>query len=356
MSEPKDDFDIAKERIIQEMEKDERYQKFFGAFREDSVKSFIQQYAWNKAMLEVRGNIKENVEEGILEEWQDMAWECIEEIQQKKLFDLSCQWYADRIKNLPEVSISLDFPQIGERILDYTGITPISESELDFYLHYLREEKNVLTYYRNRGYQEYNNIRKQYELNSNTEIDYYDYHNQQTGNDGLLQQRALHLEKEQEYMEIGLNERRKKTKKKVVKKGKPSLGTSDEELIEFARKFKDNKTANFIEALEECRSKQPDSEQEWAIFYLNDLANEHVPVSSMDHWADALIESAVAHRQEQMQEMLPSIYQEYLMKISNGIPFTMPDKKARSDFYYNWFRTNILDGRELSGEPRNFDY
>ncbi len=357
MSEDTDSFEKVKERIGLEMENNERYKIYFAQYHEDSIKHFINQYAHHKAILEVYGNSKQNSEQSLWEEWQKVAWDCLEEIQQKKLFDLSCRWLAGQERNIPDVDISRDFPLIGNCILNYTGISSISEDELNFYLQYLREEKNVLGYYYlGQDYQEYTRVKKHFDTHMNTGIPYYDYHNQYTGNDQLLNLKALKKEKEDAYLETTFKERRKKTVKPVEKKGKPNLSSTDEEFVRFAKKFKDQKTANFIESLVEYRYNQQDSKQEWAIMYLNELGAEQVPIGASTNWIDALYEAAVGHRQEKILEILPAIYEEYLMRKSTGIQFTLPRKRPRKDFLENWYKTAILDGRELCGEPRNFDY
>jgi hypothetical protein len=357
MSDKEEAFEEAKKRIALEMENDARYIIYFAQYDEGSIKPFINHYAYHKARLEIYGNSKQNSEQSLLIEWQKVAWDCLKEIQHKKLFDLACRWLAGQVRDIPDVVISRDFSIIENRILNYTGISSISEDELNFYLQYLREEKNVLGYYhQGHDYQEYERVKKHFDTHMNTGIPYYDYHNQYTGNDQLLKLKALKKEKEDAYLETTFKERRKKTVKPVEKKGKPNLSSTDEEFVRFAKKFQDRKTANFIESLVEYRNNQQDSKQEWAVIYLNEIGSEQVPISAGNNWIDALYESAVGHRQEKIQEILPAIYEEYLMRKSTGIQFTLPGKRPRKDFLENWYKTAILDGRELCGEPRNFDY
>lgn len=357
MSEDTDSFEKVKERIALEMENDARYKIYFAQYDEGSIKPFINLYAHHKAHLEVYGNSKQNSEQSLLEEWQKVAWDCLKEIQHKKLFDLSCRWLSGQVRNIPDVDISRDFPIIGNCILNYTGISSISEDELNFYLQYLREEKNALGYYRLcHEYHDYTLVKKCFDTHMNTGIPYYDYHNQYTGNDKLLGLKALKKEKEDAYLETTFKERRKKKVKPVEKKGKPNLSSTDKEFVRFAKKFKDQKTANFIESLVEYINNQQDSKQEWAVIYLNEIGSEQVPISAGNNWIDALYETAVGHRQEKIKEILPAVYEEYQMKKSTGIQITQPDNSHRKDFLENWYKTAILDGRELCGEPRNFDY
>ncbi len=357
MSENEDKVEKAKNQIVREMENDERYKSFFAPYRVNSVKRFIASYASNKARLEVYGNVKQDTEQRIMEEWQKVAWECLEEIQHKKLFDLSCQWYAGLVKNLPEIDISLHFRIIGYRILDYKGISSISEEDLDFYLRYINEEKSALGYYHHWDeYQDYSDVKKHYKKHKKTGILYYDYQNQQSGNDRFLNLKAIKRKKESDYYQIAQAKRMKNAPKIVVKESKPNLNNYETELVVFAREFKDLKTANYIESILEMRRNKPKFHTQWAIDYLDQISDEDVSVNANENWLDGIYEAAVEHRRGKIKEMLPSIYEEYLMKISAGIKFTLQDANNHFQHFEERFKKNVLDGRELSGAPRDFDY
>lgn len=357
MSENEDKVKKAKDRIVREMENDERYNSFFAPYRVDSVKNFITSYASHKAILEVHGNVREEIEQLVLEEWQKVAWECLEEIQHKKLFDLSCQWHAGLVKNLPEIDISLQFLIIGDRILDYKGISLISEEDLDFYLSYIDEEKNALGYFHHYDqYQDYSDVKQHYKKHKKTGILYYDYQNQQSGNDRLLNLKAIKRKKESAYYQIALANRKENVLKTIVNKSKPNISCYEIKMARVARKFKDLKTANYIESVLEMRRNRQKPDIAWAIDYLGKIRGEQVPVRANENWLLGIYEAAVDHRRGKIKEILPSIYEQYLLKISSGIQFTPQDAINFRSHFEERFKKNVLDGRELSGAPRDFDY
>lgn len=355
MSENEDKVKKATERIVSEMENDERYKTFFAPYRADSVKSFISSYARQKAHMEVCGNIGYNNEQSYLEDWLQCAWKCLEEIQHKKLFDLSCQWQAEEKRGLPKVETSNDFVVIGESILDYEGVSPVSDEDLNFYLRYLREEKNVLGYYAHKeSYQRYDEIREQFEEHQNTGIAYYDFHNKHTGNDGLLTLKAIRIEKENAYIQIAANKRSKNVPKPPLIKVKPNIYGLSEYRLTFAKKFNDRKMIAFLESQEDFKNNQQDEDKRWAANYLRFLSSATLPIRINESWLDALYETAIGHKQDKVIELLPNIYDEYVMKKSNEIPIAAKDEYNLETF--DFYRSMILEGREIKGEPKNLDF
>lgn len=356
MSENSDKLSAAKERFVTEIANDERYKSFFSQYRDDSVKHFIDKYAFYKANLESFGDYTKYRQQRALAEWQDGGWLCLKEIQHKKLFDLSCNWQMERVKNLPEIETSYDFKYVGYCILDYEGIPDISEEDLDFYRSYLSALQNTHGYHIiYTDYHEYKDIKEKYDEHGETGINYYDYYDSQKGIISLLNDDPVRLIKEEVYLEFALDIRRAKPLP-PKKKEKPYLDFRTDSIVKFARKFKELKIAAYIEDYEEFQRQQPGMGQEWASMYLEDVFPEKVPVTSNSNWLDAVYEAAVIHRQKKINEWLPSVYEEYLLKKSSGIRLSRPEDKERGFGRDVWYRNMILEGREMKGEPRNFDF
>ncbi len=355
MSENADKVEKAKDRIALEMENEEQYKSFFSQYRTDSVKGFIASYASQKARMEVYGNTGYNNEQYYSEGWQQCAWKCLEEIQHKKLFDLSCQWHAEEIKGLLEVETSYDFDVIGNRILDYQGIPPVSDEDLHFYMQYLSENNYVLGYYAHKeDYQNFEYLKEQFDKHQKTGISYYDYHNSYTGNDRLLKLKAIRKDKEHAYVQLAVNKRGKNKPKPVPKKTKPHLFYFDDDCLKFAKKFNDHRMLAFMESIIDFTNNQQDNDKQWAVSYLRSFNSDTIPISTNKNWLDALCESAIGHNQERVMELLPTIYEEYLIKKSIGIPITAKDKLYHDSF--DFIRNLILEGRKYKGEPNDFDF
>ena len=69
-------------------------------------------------------------------------------------------------------------------------------------------------------------------------------------------------------------------------------------------------------------------------------------------WRFALVEVANAHKKQKILEAIPVVYDEYLFRKQTGIQY------EKTGQFTSWkeFKNYILRGRELCGEPRNFDF
>lgn len=355
MSKRSDAVEEAIDQIVKQIVDDDQYKSFFTPYTDDSVSRFIKTYARYKANQEVYGEYVENNQHSPMAEWRNGAWQCLREIQHKKLFDISCQWQAEEIKDLPGIEASYDFREIGEHILDYTGISPISEEELNFCMEFLREEKNALDYYSHDfEYQDQDELKSCFEEDMKTGIAYYDYHNTHTGNARLLKLPTIRMEKEHEYIRYREEKTDIKPKAEAKKIEKPDLRNEEEELIAFARKFNDPATASYIEDWLKYRNNQMEEADTWALGYVNRIYPDNIQILANQSWLNAIYEAAMGHKQGKILELLPSIYEEYLMKKSAGILIDAKDNDESTS--EKWYRELILDGRERKGEPRNFNF
>jgi hypothetical protein len=89
-------------------------------------------------------------------------------------------------------------------------------------------------------------------------------------------------------------------------------------------------------------------------------ADRPVMLSSTLVWHKAIIDGANRYITERTFEVLDAVYEEYITLINLGISnrFT-PEEEAEArntTFYFKTFAEMILTGRELNGEPRNFDF
>jgi hypothetical protein len=66
--------------------------------------------------------------------------------------------------------------------------------------------------------------------------------------------------------------------------------------------------------------------------------------------------AAVTHKQKKVGEVLPTVYQEYLMKRNTGIPISPPRDPNLPWPDMSWYKESVLKGRELKGEPRDLDF
>jgi hypothetical protein len=351
----------ARERISQEIREDARCMAFFEPYREDDVAPFIEEYADARATLEVYGDYARYRQESIIKDYHEGAWDALKNIQYKKLFDLECQWRAEQVTDVRGVEISRDFGRIADNILAYDGISPISESDIQLYQQFLAQKPTQIMYILNDAeYPDYTELQERFRETSDTGIDYFEFHNSRTGKQGLLLLPDVRGQKEERYIDVVRE--RNLARAAAVKAGKqpPSeqeqyLFSSDEELIKFGEYIGDKKTTNFIRDRWNWMEEKPDPVFDWVFYYLGDISPEEVPVDANDDWKEGLYFAAVHHRNKKISELLPSIYEEYLMKKEMGMLTPKEQDDTGSTISEVW-RTLLLEGRELLGEPRDFDF
>lgn len=355
-------YNKAKARIANEMAQDEQYKAYFSRYRDTSIKSFIESYAGHQANLEVYGDFTKFNDRFLMEEWQRGAWDCLKLIQHKKLLDITYRWQAEEVKNLPGIEVSVDFTFAEEKILDLEAIPNISEEEFEFLLQFLNDSEPVKKYYNIfLSFQDGDGIRKHYKEDGKTWIPYYDYHNKYTGNYKLMSLPKLRRAKEKAYIDFAYKAEQKKKKKEPApppapKDERPALGSDEEDLIKFAKDIKDLKTASFITDHTKWKKEQVDWELTWAAEYLSGVYPDKVAVSEHSKWDEAIYMAAVTHKQKKVGEVLPSVYQEYLMKRNTGIPISPPPDPDMPWPDMSWYKEYVLKGRELKGEPRDLDF
>lgn len=359
MSEKSEIYKKAKARIVAEMTQDEQHKDFFSQYSAHSVKLFIERYAEQKANLEAYGDFTKYQERNLMDEWQTGAWDALEHIQQKKLLDTGLLWLAEEVRDLPEISLSFDFDHVSKHILDYSGIPDVNRDEIDFFIQYLRNEADEMAIYlMYASYHDISHLHQSYPKDTETGIPYYDYHNTYSGNDKLFHLPNIRREKEMEYIKLA-NKHQQAAQKAASslsgkKEQKAYLSSDEEELIKFARNFGQLKTASFIADYRKWFHNQPDSSYKWAASYLKWIYPENVILKQDIPWNEALFSAAVAHKKEKICEMLPAVYEEYLMKRNTGIRISRNEDET--DDLDDIFRKMILQGRILKGEPEDFNF
>ncbi|WP_147407453.1 hypothetical protein [Reichenbachiella sp. MSK19-1] len=350
-------YDEVQNQIIEELLSDPRYEAFFLQYRDSSIPHFAKAYAHHKANLLVYGDFTKFQQRYLWDIWQDSAWYCLREIQQKKLFDLCCRWQAGQVTDLPEIEITHDFVTVGGHVLDYSVLSDISEVDLDQYLDYYQSDEIDHREVYEMDYQQYQDIQEHYMEEGETGIAYFDFHNTHTGNYTLLQQPPLRLEKELFYIKKSMESIHAdhEEKMKNTPPEKPYLSSCDEELIKFAERFKDRKTSRFITDYSQWLKENPDLEIKYALDYLKWTSPEKVSIRAHDDWQESVLDAVDRHKRQKVIEILPTIYEEYLMKKQIGIRLT-PESRKKEYNSAKWMKDLILKGRKLQGEPENFDF
>lgn len=361
---------------IHRMQNDPAIKQYLSGYSKGSVIEFIKWYAQTRASYIENGELYQSYIEKSYSKYSDCAMLCLEEIQLKKLFDLRCQWGA-KLVDIAGVDISKEIENWGENVLNCPFLPPITQEEFDLYYSYAQSKKFVIEedymrcdiFYikRGLGYHNYNDV----DISN-----WFEYHNIHTGANKYMLYPDIRGEKEGFYRDLYKNANRKNQTETpagalpVTQEFKPSISCFDyDQILDFIIKFEDAKSKRLFESYNQYRKyglmKNDAAYSENChlnetvddiICYLSDFKDVVLPVEANKDWRLALIAAWDKWEKEQVVKRLPNAYDSYLFRIECRIPF---EQKEREHFEINivsLMKKQILAGRELNGEPQDFNY
>ncbi len=363
--------EIIRQQTEQDLRSNPIYQEFFTQFNSVSVETFIRNYSRRKAVYLTRGpQYLDSAEQGGLK-YKTLAEEALWAIQQKKLFNLQCQWRAGQVK-LKGVEHSTQFLQLSSNIQHCPFLNPVSRAEVDLYILYLGSgfAKQLFGF---DNWQDYEAYKTEYQAGTIPGIDsanddhipaWYRFYDEHMGTSNLMDLEDIRGEKENRYRSVARQKQLETLRSQTPKMNgdvRPYLSIFDIELVEsFVKRFEDKRTLKYCKAVEEFQY-QLDEQME-VDDALETLRNASIPVSIRTNkdWKEAIIEAAHQYELNQIARILPTVHQEYLFRIENGINFpqTLIDKKKEEYAYQlcEIARQQIIDGRKILGEPENLRF
>ncbi len=371
--------------IIKELSTGKKYKKFFEQYAPTSVQVFIDSYARRKAgWLEWGPNhLQRELNEKL--KYKESPAALLWEIQQKKLFNLQCRWRAREVE-LPGIEVSWDFLKWEQKIRTCPYIDPISPQEFDLYKSYMTSGSYQPKHFMS-SWQGYDFYRTEYQTGNESMMPtpaWYVYYDTMMGTGNLFMLPNSKGEQEQIYLGLVKKEEDEKAAKKSKKKksakeaipaivkainpsydGKPAIIPDYKTKEEFIKKFEDKTILKYFHAME----KEDDNWQEeqaldecMEIFSAElEEENEQITFKNPDDLKDSIFRAAADFETSQILKHLDVAYEEYQMKVNSGISFE--DNSELQDFadnaftsIVNFIKEQILHGRELNGEPRDFNY
>lgn len=340
--------------IKKELASNAEMAKFLSGYQESSHDYFLKQYAELKTSVLLESDqAKESLEFGDTS-FKELADERLWDIQQKKLFDVQCLWRAEKIK-LREVESIWDFSYWEREIKLCPFIDPITELDLERYILFLKSSEEDLEFLFTPEWQLYDEFRTYYHNESDgiPLPEWYEFHNTQTGNGSLLLLPDIRGEKEEFYRNIWRN---KKTGGSLPVDDRPSLILAEDE--DFEGLMKKLETPRFNKLYFQYKTyKNATNEHDWlrdAFDFLESIY-EPVPIKAHHDWKQALVLAKIRYVNLKIAEALPQAFEEYKMKQDLGLPQQQKaDEKQRA--FYDSLKVGVLEGREINGEPRNFDF
>ena len=127
--------EIIRQQTEQELRINPAYHLFFMNYNEKSVDAFIRNYARKKATYITKGPSYMKAQEQEQLKYKVIAEEALWAIQQKKLFNLQCQWRAEQVR-LKGIEHCAQFQLLSANIQYCPYITPLSKAEVNLYVEY----------------------------------------------------------------------------------------------------------------------------------------------------------------------------------------------------------------------------
>ena len=350
-----------------------KLREHFKDYDPDSVTAFLKHYAKLKAEWMTDDTTYAEWNERHALHWETEAMKRLEEIQQKKLFDIQCQWRAEQIK-LHDTYITSDFIYWSSVILNCPFIDPITEDEFNLYLAYMQSgnfemEQELFS----GGWYDYEGIKEAYTTeNENRNFpEWYDFYNGRTGASVYMLLPDIRGQKEQVYNELAHEEmiRILNTAQETVTDKRPSvIGYPDNQTPFIVSTFEDKQTQAFYKLYQEEQfylegDDEDDDEDDDEGFYIDiemimhylERAPDIIPVKAHHDFREALKEAWDNYYIEKTAEALPHAYEQYMLRIRAGLSFHieyLESKKSVREHH----RNNFLRAREANGDPRNFDF
>jgi len=361
------------EQFYTEINASEAARNYFAKYDPIHVDSFIKSYASRKAHLtqcyEYYFNAYHKKEIAELD-FQKLAEKMIHLILQKKLFNMQLLWRAGKLE-IEGVDICYDF-QFWERfIITCPFIPPVTEFELDIMKDFLSDpgttdESIELDMHTRQDYEWI--IEKDSRGLTENMPEWYDFYDMRMGTSSLLLLPDIRGNKEEFYLELARNEQKRKNpslyNSSATYNQQPMLMGFGKDLFEFSEVFESDKyfkaLFKYNNYLSEKDRKYPNTDDiNEAIELLFD-ADRPVYFSSHLNWDEAIMDAAKQYRNTKIFEALGFAWEEYRLMKELGISkFETPEeirKRHKKDDIVQLYRTKILEGRVLNGDPADFNY
>ena len=354
-----------------------RYDGFFAPFRQSVREQFVRNYVYQRPRWVEEGDFYAGHLARTGRQFEAEAYERLWDIQQKKLFDLQCQWRAELVE-VPGVRFSGDFVTLSAHIENSTAVPPITPGELDIYLAWVAQADYGQHLYdslcKRFSWQDYDDIKMC--LNEDDEEppiriimdgppEWYDFHNQRTGSGCFLRLPNLRGAKEMRYglANRDANEVRVAALHAHTPPPPPDprpmiLGLEADHALQtsFVQAFEPKELRRQREAYQAAHPEKSweDEDVESALDFLRGQ-DEPVPVPASHDWRTAVRQAMYNFRQAKLLHLLPQVYEAYCQRRAMGITqpsYSDAPRREVPDYSVN----GLLDGRERLGEPRDFDF
>lgn len=365
------------------LENKSRYEDYFKPYDPASIDGFIKRYAEHKrGLVEHQEYQLQKLTETKELRYRERTEDAFRMIKQKKLFNMQLLWRAEQIK-IPAIRISCDFQYWEEHIDECFFIEPVTEQEVSVMKQFLTDNnfsdttKNWLI-----GWQDYDDLLIQDEEGDYDGMpEWYQFYDGRMGTGALLSLPDIRGVKEEEYADLARQEYHSEEKQqeriaaaaasgaKPYVPPPPMLHSSLESNNEFVNHFEDDyfrevQRGKWIgdqvilgKNKKDYEPLYDDEQVDDAIRLLNE-ADYPVYMPGGYEWSEAIVRCAQQYINKIISEEIDTLFEEYQMLLGIGIGSPEKDysakyKSAGAVLIMEQF---ILRGREIKGEPKDFNF
>lgn len=308
------------EDIKQRMESDEKLKAWFHQFNKDTWASFIGMYAITKYAALQCPNRYANEFKPTNKVFNEHARTALEHIQQKKLFNLQCEWRAGKLE-LPIVQFTYDFQIYGrDAIMDCPFLPPVEMEEVELFIQFLKSsESNAYLEYECEDWQAYHTFKTEHQSEESCETpDWYEFYDSMRGTGYLLDLPDLKGEQEDRYR-AAIKEHERPDEPPYVPDPEYDKPYADEMEfgIDFAKRFEDPETAEIIVSY----IKGMDLHERHGLLedhfdYLKKIP-ETFPFVQHQDWREALRLTALQYQKDRIADALPRVWRQYIRGVGD---------------------------------------
>ncbi|MCL5031109.1 MAG: hypothetical protein M1480_19055 [Bacteroidetes bacterium] len=361
-------FELKTKECLDEINKNLKYIEEFEKYSPYSLDTFKTRYAAAKANISLYGNNYLKREEEYAMRYRVMAEKRFWDIQQKKLFDMQCEWRAEEIK-IQEVVVSPEFEYWGEHISLCPFISPVTQQELELYMEFISSVPydDKIEWVENwQDYDEFlsfSNVENKTEWDSREYPLWYKFHDSRTKQNFFRNLPNIRGEKESFYINKMREKRRKEWEEKEKNNpgknadNRPWMNSFYENCEKFIEMFEDAKLLKLHKARDRWEELNDDRDLNNAKETLQ-LASEAVEMDYNENWRQGIIDAANGYRRKKILQELPKVYKDYKFRLSISLPFedTHDRKYDIASVKVEHWKEDILDAREINDEPRDFNF
>jgi len=360
-------YKLKEQEYLAELNANPKYLEVFDNYSPFTLDSFKVLYAAIKANVFLYGENYLKCEEDYATRYYKAAQKRFRDIQQKKLFDLQCRWRAEEIK-IPEIGTTGDFRLWEEDVLICPFLTPVAQHEFDLYIDFISETSDYEKIADVDTWQDYDDFKAWQKDDAEKAWrgrrypEWYKFHDSRTGKNYMKQLPDIRGEKEEFYMNImrekWKKEREEKEKNNPQKEEEKlkNLYPSGEDLEKFMELFEDGKLLRLHKARDRSEEMEEDYDLNEAIETLQ-ISEENVEINFNEDWRQGIIEAASGCMRKRLIEELKRFYKDYLFRLSIGLSLEDDPNRYKLGFYIaRNLKDDILEAREINGEPRDLNF